>query len=244
MTTMTVPGPAPAVLENRLPRHVAFIADGNRRWAKARGTTAEEGYHQGAAAVHRTLEGCRALGIETASVFLMSDRNFPRDPADVAVLVVVVADTVNAASTGPVRVLSSGAVMPLRAPQFLKNAIERAERTTADRTGMSVCLGIGYDGHADITQALQRAAAAPHSASPEQLAVERFLTTAGLPAVDLVVRTSGERRLSGFLLWQAAEHPPAGQCGGAADSGGRAPPVGRVGLRPPWEGPSGTAAPT
>lgn len=208
MPTTTDLGPAPAVLENTLPRHIAFIADGNRRWAKARGLSVEEGYRQGAEAVHRTLAHCRLLGVEAVSVFLMSDRNFERDPAEVAVLVDVIADIVDtaaAASNGPVRILSSGATMPLRAPQFLKDTIERAERETARRTGMAVCFGIGYDGHADIAQAMHRAATARHSVPYGVPAVENYLTTAGLPGLDLVVRTSGERRLSGFLLWQSAD---------------------------------------
>ncbi len=111
--------PTPVVLGNTLPRHIAFIADGNRRWAKAHGTTVEEGYRQGAAAVHRALAHCRALGVEAVSVFLMSDRNFDRAPAEVAVLVDVIADIVDtetAASTGPVRILSSGPTMSLRPP--------------------------------------------------------------------------------------------------------------------------------
>ncbi|MGI5337755.1 undecaprenyl diphosphate synthase family protein [Streptomyces sp. CA-181903] len=121
MTTLTEFAPAPAVADRALPRHIAFIADGNRRWAKANGTTVEEGVRQGAAAVHRALEHCRTLGIETASVFLMSDRNFDRDPDEVAVLVDVIADLVDteaAVSAGPIRVLSSGATMPVRAPGF------------------------------------------------------------------------------------------------------------------------------
>lgn len=206
--TTTDPRPVPAILDNTLPRHVAFIADGNRRWAKAHGTTVEEGFRQGAAAVHHTLEHCRVLGIETASVFLMSDRNFERDPAEVAVLLDVIADLVDtaaAASTGPVRILSSGAAMQVRAPQFLKDTIERAERKTANLTGMTVCFGIGYGGHADISQAVFRAATEPRRVMHGVPAVENYLTTSGLPDPDLVVRTSGERRLSGFLLWQSAD---------------------------------------
>ncbi|MEV0437676.1 polyprenyl diphosphate synthase [Streptomyces spectabilis] len=200
--------PTPAVLGNTLPRHIAFIADGNRRWAKARGATVEEGYREGAAAVHRTLAHCRALGIEAVSVFLMSDRNFDRDPAEVAVLVDVIAnivDTEAAASTGPVRILSSGPTMPVRAPQFLLETIARAERRTAHRTGMTVCLGIGYDGHDDIRRAFYQAATASDRDEAARLPVDEYLTTSGLPALDLVVRTSGERRLSGFLLWQSAD---------------------------------------
>ncbi|MGX1907711.1 polyprenyl diphosphate synthase [Streptomyces phaeochromogenes] len=188
-------------------RHIAFIADGNRRWAKAHGLPIEDGYHQGAVAVHRVLEDCRALGVDTASVFLMSDRNFERDPEEVAVMVDVIADLVAtevAASTGPVRILSSGAPMLARAPQFLKDTIRRAEEQTKHRTGMTVCLGIGYDGHADIVQAAYQAVASPVDRCKER-PVDDYLCTAGLPDPELIIRTSGERRLSGFLLWQAAD---------------------------------------
>ncbi|MDH6629361.1 undecaprenyl diphosphate synthase [Streptomyces sp. LBL] len=194
-------------LFSALPRHIAFIADGNRRWAKAHSTTAEEGFRQGAVAVHRVLAHCRSLGVETASVFLMSDRNFERDPEEVAVLVDVIADLVDteaAASTGPVRILSSGATMPARAPQFLKDSMRRAEDRTRHRTGMTVCFGIGYDGHADITQAMYQAAATPGDGR-KMPSIDDYLCTAGLPDPDLIIRTSGERRLSGFLLWQAAD---------------------------------------
>src|SRR6266704_204988 len=106
---MTITDDPTAPLQTAPARHVAFIADGNRRWASAHGTSIEEGYRQGAAAVHRVLEHCRTLGVETASVFLMSDRNFERDPEEVAVPVDLIADLVDseaAVSTGPVRILS------------------------------------------------------------------------------------------------------------------------------------------
>lgn len=198
---------ASTALFSALPRHIAFIADGNRRWANAHGTAIEEGYRQGAATVHRVLEHCRTLEVETASVFLMSDRNFERDPEEVAVLVDVIADLVDteaAVSTGPVRILSSGVTMPARAPQFLKDTIRRAEERTRHRTGMTVCFGIGYDGHADITQAVYQAVATPGDGR-EVRPIHDYLCTAGLPDPDLIIRTSGERRLSGFLLWQAAD---------------------------------------
>lgn len=203
----TLPATAPAVDRLDVPRHIGFIADGNRRWAAAHGTTVDEGFRQGAVVVHQVLEHCRAIGVETASVFLMSDRNFGRSAAEVETLADVLVDLLNtqvAASTGPVRVLTqcSGAY-PV--PARLLAAIEQAETATADRHGMTVCLGIGYDGRADIRRAVAGALAAVDYDERKELPVDDFLSTCGLPDPDLIIRTSGERRLSGFLLYQAAD---------------------------------------
>ncbi|MEU5748276.1 polyprenyl diphosphate synthase [Streptomyces sp. NPDC047726] len=190
-----------------VPRHIGFIADGNRRWAAAHGTTVEQGFRRGAHTVHQVLEHCRTLGVQAASVFLMSDRNFGRAETEVETLVEVIADLLDvaaAASTGPLRILAQPSATCL-VPRVLTSAMRRAEEATADRTGMTVCLGIGYDGRADIRSAVARSLTAPHYDGRAELQVERFLSTAGLPDPDLIVRTSGERRLSGFLLYQAAD---------------------------------------
>ncbi|MEV0487320.1 polyprenyl diphosphate synthase [Streptomyces sp. NPDC050508] len=201
MTISTAPAPrAPA-------RHIAFIADGNRRWARARGMSTESGFRHGALTVHQVLGHCRELGLEAASVFLMSSRNFQREAEEVVVLVDVIAEllrTVADESSGPVRVLHNGALRGYATPQLLE-AIEYAEATTAQRVGMAVCLGIGYDGHDEIRRAAHQAATCPEYNPAVTLPIERYLTTAGLPNPDLIVRTSGERRLSGFLLWQCTD---------------------------------------
>ncbi|MFF8696295.1 polyprenyl diphosphate synthase [Streptomyces sp. NPDC015144] len=205
----TLPAPAPVVdpLGLDVPRHIGFIADGNRRWATAHGTTVEEGFRQGAAVVHQVLEHCRALGVETASVFLMSDRNFGRSEAEVEILADVLVDLLDieaAASTGPIRVLSQvSGKYPV--PARLRLAMERAEMATLDRTGMTVCLGIGYDGRADVRRAVEDAQRAGALDEEWELRVEPYLSTAGLPDPELIIRSSGERRLSGFLLYQAAD---------------------------------------
>ncbi|MFZ3557120.1 polyprenyl diphosphate synthase [Streptomyces sp. BH055] len=204
--TITDIRPVPIAPGTLQPRHIAFIADGNRRWAKAQGTSVEAGFRQGATAVRRTLEQCRSLGLEAASVFLMSDRNFGRSAAEVVVLIDVITELVEteaAASTGPVRILSYPGFN--RFPPKLAAACRHAEEVTAGRDGMTVCLGIGYDGRADIRRAVGRALAAADYDDRVELPVDQYLTTAGLPAPDLVVRTSGEHRLSGFLLWQSAD---------------------------------------
>ncbi|MFK0159085.1 polyprenyl diphosphate synthase [Streptomyces sp. NPDC090493] len=203
----TLPATAPAVDRLDVPRHIGFIADGNRRWAAAHGTTVEQGFRQGAVVVHQVLEHCRALGVETVSVFLMSDRNFGRAAAEVEILADILVDmleTETAVSTGPVRVLSqfSG---DYSVPARLLAAIERAERLTADRQGMTVCLGIGYDGRADVCQAVACAMSSPEYRAGQDVTIDDYLSTRGLPDPDLIIRTSGERRLSGFLLYQAAD---------------------------------------
>ncbi|WP_399554043.1 polyprenyl diphosphate synthase [Streptomyces anulatus] len=195
----------PANLRATLPRHIAFIADGNRRWAADHGLTVEQGYEAGTAAVHDAIQQCRDLGgVQAVSVFIASERNFDRPPAHVEALVKVVCGLVRTAAAnadGPVRVIGDLTRVPLP----LIDAIEAAEAETAGRTGMSVCLGIGYDGQADIRRAVARALTAPHFNGTGEPQVDQFLSTAGLPELDLVVRTSGERRLSGFLLYQAAD---------------------------------------
>ncbi|MGY5009939.1 polyprenyl diphosphate synthase [Streptomyces sp. 900105755] len=201
MTISTHPSPGlPA-------RHIAFVADGNRRWAAAQGVSTASGFRHGALAVRRALGDCREQGLEVASVFLMSSRNFRREAAEVAVLVDVIAELLHDVadeSTGPVRVLHDGALRSHATPQLLE-AIEYAEATTAQRDGMAVCLGVGYDGHDEIRRAAHQAATCPEYDPTVKLPIELHLTTAGLPNPDLIVRTGGERRLSGFLLWQASD---------------------------------------
>lgn len=205
MLTITDTLPAPAALN--VPRHIGFIADGNRRWATSHGLPVEKGHRFGAAVAHQVLAQCRTLGVEAASVFLMSDRNFRRPEHEVAELVDVITDMLDveaAESTGPVRVLSQ--LSPVHTfPDQLAEAIERTEEVTANRTGMTVCFGIGYDGRADIRQAVARALRSPDYDEREELPVDRYLSTAGLPDLELMVRSAGERRLSGFLLYQAAD---------------------------------------
>ncbi|MGW2550021.1 polyprenyl diphosphate synthase [Streptomyces sp. NPDC001635] len=205
MSTLTELAPTQAGLD--LPRHIGFIADGNRRWAQLHGTTVEQGFRQGALAVHQVLEHCRTLGVQAASVFLMSDRNFRRPEDEVTALVDVVADLLDteaAAATGPLRVLSQFAPTTF-VPRRLEAAILRAEESTAGRTGMAVCLGIGYDGRADARNAVASALFASSYDPRIELPVGNYLSTAGLPDPELIVRTSGERRLSGFLLYQATD---------------------------------------
>ena len=204
MTTVDRPALHPSAALDSLPQHISFIADGNRRWASRQGLTVEEGYEAGTAAVHRALAQCRALGVQVASVFIISERNFDRAPEHIQALVKVTCKLVRQAAAdadGPVRVIGRLD----RAPLPLRDAIHEAEEQTRALSGMSVNLGIGYDGRSDIEQAARAAACLSPSLEQAALGIDQHLATAGQPDPDLVVRTSGERRLSGFLLWQSAD---------------------------------------
>lgn len=192
--------PAPLAPVSTAPiRHIAFIADGNRRWANKQGVSAREGFAAGALAVHRVLAHCRAYGLEAATVFLMSERNFDREGAEVDALIDIIIDLLDQAAEdadGPVGIIGH----LHRAPGQLLAAVMRTEAATRKRTGMAVNLAIGYDGRADIIDAVTSAVANGGCAE-----IAPWLSTSDQPDPDLIVRTSGERRLSGFLLWQAAD---------------------------------------
>lgn len=177
MTTSTPPAPGASA------RHIAFIADGNRRWAAARGVSTASGFRHGALAVHRALDHCCDLGLEAASLFLMSGRNFQRDTEEVAALIDVIAELLHDVadgSVGPVRVLHNGALRGYAAPQLLE-AIEYTEATTAQRDGMTVCLGVGYDGHDEIRRAAHQAATCPEYDPTVKLPIERYLARPACP---------------------------------------------------------------
>ncbi|MFD9394979.1 polyprenyl diphosphate synthase [Streptomyces sp. NPDC060000] len=194
----------PPVVLDTLPRHIAFIADGNRRWATRQGLSVETGYEAGTAAVHRALAQCRALGVQVASVFIISERNFDRAEEHLQPLVKVTCQLVRQAAAdadGPVRIIGRLD----RAPHALVDTIRVAEAQTRRLPGMTVNLGIGYDGRGDIEQAARAAAHLNAGDDTAALGIGQHLATAQQPDPDLVVRTSGERRLSGFLLWQSAD---------------------------------------
>ncbi|MFJ4084990.1 polyprenyl diphosphate synthase [Streptomyces iakyrus] len=204
MTTSDRLAPLPSVALNHLPRHIAFIADGNRRWATRQGLSIETGYEAGTAAVHRAIAQCRTLGVQVASVFIISERNFDRAPEHLGPLVKVTCQLVRKAAAdadGPVRIIGQLD----RAPQPLVDTIRKAEAQTRHLTGMTVNLGIGYDGRGDIERAARTAALLNAGNDTAALGISQHLATAEQPDPDLVIRTSGERRLSGFLLWQSAD---------------------------------------
>ena len=197
-----------------LPHHVAMIIDGNRRWAKQLGyETAAHGHRAGAAKMREFLEWCDDLGITIVTLYLLSSDNLGnRDPDELAELIEIIADLADELSHyRDWRVHHVGSDAGL--PEPLVAALDAAEHRTADKRGMHVNLAVGYGGRKEITDAMRSIVAAHHAEgrSLEDLAerltpdlIGEHLYTGGQPDPDLVIRTSGEQRLSDFMLWQSA----------------------------------------
>lgn len=204
------------VLEGQLPRHVGIIMDGNRRWARQMGMANPSlGHKYGADHVDEVLGWCESLGITHVTVFVCSTENLlNRAQAEVAYLMEVieqvVTDKLAKEPTWQVHIAGNLDVLPDSTARALKQAVEVSRDCT---TGAHVTLAVGYGGRQEVIDAFrsllhERAAAgATLEDVAETVTVEditRHLYTAGQPEPDLVIRTSGELRLSNFLLWQSA----------------------------------------
>ena len=192
------------------PRHVAIIMDGNGRWARRRGLPRTFGHREGVQALKRTVEAAPHLGIEWLTVFGFSTENWRRPPSEVSELMrllksYVESDLDRLAREG-VRVHVIGGREGL-APDILE-VIERAEARTRGNARFHLQVAFNYGGRADLARAaLELAADIAAGRAPAELdeaAIASRLSTAQSPPLDLVIRTSGERRLSNFLLWEAA----------------------------------------
>jgi len=209
-------GLAHEVAAGDLPRHVGVIMDGNRRYAAARGADATTGHEAGAANIDCFLDWCIDLGIPYVTLWLLSTENLARDDDELHGLMRIIPDTVERIGRGRgakdgVRITAVGALDLL--PDEVRLRLKRAEEATAHHDRMRVQVAVGYGGRQEITDALrsllldraaqgQSLADVAASLSPEDIG--DHLYTTGLPDPDLIIRTSGELRLSGFLMWQSA----------------------------------------
>lgn len=197
---------------DRLPRHVGAIVDGNRRWARWAGADLNNGYQAGADKVVEFVQWCDELGVQVVTLWVLSTDNLDRPVDEVTPLLDVIADLVDElAVTRRWRILPMGALdlLPTTAVQRLK----AAGNATDDVAGMTVNVAVGYGGRHELADAV-RSLLSEHAAKGttiEELAelldvdhIAEHLYTKGQPDPDLVIRTSGEQRLSGFLLWQSA----------------------------------------
>jgi len=196
------------------PRHVAVILDGNRRWARAAGAgDVRHGHQAGADHIADLLGWCEEAHVEVVTLWLLSSDNLNRSPAELDALFGIIEDTVRrlAAPANGWRLNPVGALDLL--PDSTVVAIKEAAETTRERSGLLVNVAVGYGGRREIADAVRGLLQehAERGASLEEVAtlldvehIAEHLYTRGQPDPDLVIRTSGEQRLSGFLLWQSA----------------------------------------
>lgn len=200
------------------PGHVAVILDGNRRWAESVGLSdVGEGHRRGADKIDDLLDWCSELGIEDVTLWALSGENLARPGSELTTLLDVVAEKLDALSE---RAARPGHTMRIRVfgrfdgfPDRLQGAIGHAERSTAGNDGLRLNLALGYSGRDELVDACRAMITTladdgvPSGQMAERVtseAIAAHLYTAGRPDPDLIIRTSGELRLSGFLPWQSA----------------------------------------
>lgn len=193
------------------PHHVAIVMDGNGRWATERGLAREEGHRRGADAVRRVVRASRELGIPTLTLYAFSAQNWGRPEAEVGHLMRLLRTFVLQESAEllarDIRVVTIGERH--RLPPLVRAPLAALEASSAGNRGMTLCLALSYGARESLTAAARAMAAdaargrlRPDDVTEQHLSAR--LDTHRLPPLDLLIRTSGEQRLSNFLLWEAA----------------------------------------
>ncbi len=201
-----------ALPADQLPKHVGVMLDGNRRWAKAVGADTAHGYRAGAANIEPLLEWCEEVGVEVVTLWLLSTDNLNRPPEQLTGLLGVIEGAVaTLAEAQRWRLHPVGALDLL--PASTAERLKAAEDATRECEGLLVNIAVGYGGRREIADAVRSLLheQASKGMTLEELAevidvehIAEHLYTKGQPDPDLVIRTSGEQRLGGFLLWQSA----------------------------------------
>ncbi|MBO5217311.1 MAG: isoprenyl transferase [Alistipes sp.] len=198
-------------LNQDTPRHIAIIMDGNGRWAKMRGKQRSEGHAAGMEALRATIRNAAEAGVKYLTVYAFSTENWGRPQEEVDALMELICKGVEMESDnlreGGIRVCVMGRKQ-LFSPKVLK-AIESIEEKTREGEQMTLILALDYSSRSEITEAVRQIARKVQSGELtleqiDQQLISDSLLTAGVPDPDLVIRTSGEYRLSNFLLWQAS----------------------------------------
>lgn len=195
----------------RLPQHIAIIMDGNGRWAKERGKARIFGHQSAIQSVREVSEACAELGVSYLTLYAFSTENWSRPMAEVNGLMSLLAQTIKAETAtlnkNNIRLNAIGDLKSL--PQTNYDQLMQAIEDTSRNTRMTLTLALSYSGRWDLTQASRRMAedVAQGKLQPEAVndaLVSSYLSTAGIPDPELLIRTSGEERISNFLLWQLA----------------------------------------
>jgi len=196
---------------NTIPKHIAIIMDGNGRWAKMKGKARIYGHQAGVEAVRRVVEACSELGVQYLTLYAFSTENWNRPEEEVNALMELLVRTIRRETPdlnrNNVRIGMIGDGHSL--PKACVDELEESKRITAGNTGLNLILALSYSGRWEITNAVQQialkvAAGELQAAAITDATIAAHLNTAGIPDPELLIRTSGEFRLSNFLLWQSA----------------------------------------
>lgn len=190
--------------ENKL-THLGFICDGNRRWARAQGLPTLEGHRRGFDKVDMIIDALQGTEVEFVSFFVFSTENWDRSPEEVDYLMKLIGDKIGSlakkAKQNNIRIILMGRPEPVE-PRLWQKLL-KVEADTKDNTGLTACFCFNYGGKWEIADAAQKACAAGETDwTPESF--RKYLYHPEVPDCDLIVRTSGEERISGFQLWRAA----------------------------------------
>lgn len=193
---------------SKLPRHIAVIMDGNGRWARLRNLPREEGHKAGAKSVQEVVETCARLGIEFLTLYAFSKENWKRPKAEVSMLWKLLENYLKEEHEVLVKNQLCLKVIGQRddLPSTVRRELLRVENLTKNFKRMTIVLALNYGGRAEIVDAVKKLWK-DNSTDVESLDEKRFasyLFTSGIPDPDLLIRTSGEMRISNFLLWQIA----------------------------------------
>jgi undecaprenyl diphosphate synthase len=195
------------LLSGRIPNHVGIIMDGNGRWAALRGLPRIEGHRRGVERSKEVIEVSTELGLKALTLYAFSTENWQRPSSEVMTLMKLLELYLKRELNG---LIKNGVVFKTigevwRLPEQIQRIIREAEEKTSSNKGMTLVTALSYSGRNEILRAVKKMLSS--GIKPEELTEEVFgsyLDTAGLPAPDLIIRTSGEMRISNFLLWQAA----------------------------------------
>lgn len=196
---------------DRVPEHVAIIMDGNGRWAQKRGLPRIMGHREGMKSIREVVRVANELGVKSLTLYAFSTENWTRPEEEVSFLMKLPAQFLESdlkeLDAQNVKVEVAGEVS--RLPHFTREAVEQAKLDTQHNTGLRLIFALNYGGRDELVQVMQKLGAqvqagtlSPDAITPET--IERELMTGSVTDVDFVIRTSGEQRLSNFLLWQAA----------------------------------------
>ncbi|SPF54914.1 undecaprenyl pyrophosphate synthase [Candidatus Desulfosporosinus infrequens] len=203
--------PLDQVVRDRLPRHIAIIMDGNGRWAQKRALPRSMGHRAGVEALRKVVKACSKLGIEVLTVYAFSTENWKRPKDEVGVLMTLLTEylrkELQELHQNNVLIRTMGRIADL--PREAQHELEHSMESTRNNTGLILNLALNYGGRSEIIDAVRKLSkdVLMGKLRIEEIDEEGFskaLFTSGLPDPDLLIRTSGEMRLSNFLLWQLA----------------------------------------